>query len=413
MRDILSSMIEEVGAMLSGKFVAYHKTAFAVVFVVATIFALVFTHASIFEGKIGVVDLDASDYSRELIELVNASPYIEVHEVYHSPVPVATLVAHDRLLGVLYIPKGLEEGVKRGSRTVTLGYFADATNESQNAEVLEELNEYIPELGAEFGAVRVARLGLGANEIEATLAPMALKTRQLFNPTKTFTNATSIAFVYFFSSLFYTLTVLMIPGRLRITGMWSRVVMRRSAWALMARIAPYAFFYTTAIICMSALLSTFGQLEFHGNIFAYVPSIFMTGMSFGLLGFIIAWRTKNPGEGAGMMSYIVPPGFVIGGATMAVGYALPWAYVASYIFPLTWQFRFWRDFGMRGASPGSMLPTYGAYILYMTVLALVIWILFEREQRRFLRDEARDAELDEAHLRETERSKAWAEQPAR
>lgn len=329
-----------------------------------------------------MIDLDASNYSTALIQKINTSPYIEVTQVLHSPMNPEILTAHDRNIGVLYIPKGLEKSLKTGDRTVRLGYFADHSNSAQNAEVLQNLNEYIPELGAELGAEHIAALGFGREGTEAVLSPMQLKNRHLFNPTNTATNSTSIAFVYFFSSLFYGLATLMVVGRLKVTGTWDQAVFNRGPLALMCRMVPYAFFYTTGITMASALLVTFGQLRFEGNYFAYLPTIFMTGLAFGWLALILSWSTQNPGEGASLMTFLVPPGFILGGATMAVGFLPLWAYYISYAFPLVWQYRFYRDFAMRGQTLAQMLPTYGAYLIFLTVIASVVVLLYYRTKRQ-------------------------------
>nr|WP_229763833.1 ABC transporter permease [Yersinia enterocolitica] len=382
MQNIVKSMLDEVGAMMSGHVIPYHKVAIVVAAVIALLFSLVFSHSTVFEGKIAVIDLDASNYSTALIQKINTSPYIEVTQVLHSPMNPEILTAHDRNIGVLYIPKGLEKSLKTGDRTVRLGYFADHSNSAQNAEVLQNLNEYIPELGAELGAEHIAALGFGREGTEAVLSPMQLKNRHLFNPTNTATNSTSIAFVYFFSSLFYGLATLMVVGRLKVTGTWDQAVFNRGPLALMCRMVPYAFFYTTGITMASALLVTFGQLRFEGNYFAYLPTIFMTGLAFGWLALILSWSTQNPGEGASLMTFLVPPGFILGGATMAVGFLPLWAYYISYAFPLVWQYRFYRDFAMRGQTLAQMLPTYGAYLIFLTVIASVVVLLYYRTKRQ-------------------------------
>ncbi|CNE84533.1 multidrug ABC transporter permease [Yersinia enterocolitica] len=382
MQNIVKSMLDEVGAMMSGHVIPYHKVAIVVAAVIALLFSLVFSHSTVFEGKIAVIDLDASNYSTALIQKINTSPYIEVTQVLRSPMNPEILTAHDRNIGVLYIPKGLEKSLKTGDRTVRLGYFADHSNSAQNAEVLQNLNEYIPELGAELGAEHIAGLGLGREGTEAVLSPMQLKNRHLFTPTNPATNSTSIAFVYFFSSLFYGLATLMVVGRLKVTGAWDQAVFNRGPLALMCRMVPYAFFYTTGITVVSALLVTFGQLRFEGNYFAYLPTIFMTGLAFGWLALILSWSTQNPGEGASLMTFLVPPGFILGGATMAVGFLPLWAYYISYAFPLVWQYRFYRDFAMRGQTLAQMLPTYGAYLIFLTVIASVVVLLYYRTKRQ-------------------------------
>ena len=380
MQNIIKSIQEELDAMLSGHFIPYYKVAIGLAAIVALIFSIVLSHGSVFEGKIAVIDLDGSNYSTELISKINTSSYIEVSEVIRSPVNPITLVSHDRNLGVLYIPKGLEKSLKKGDQTVRLGYFSDDTNEAQNAKVLQNLNEYIPELGAELSVGKVSSLGFGREGTEATLSPMQLKSRNLFNPASSSTISTIIYFVYFFSSLTYGLTSLMIIGRLKITGLWN-TVLERGFVALLARTIPYALFYTTGLTLITAVLVLFGQLRFDGNYFVFVPSIFMTGLAFGWLGFLLSWKTNNPGEGASKMVFLVPPGFIMGGSTMAVGIMPIWAYYVSHAFPLVWLFRFFRDIAMRGRSLIDMMSTYGVFIIYLTVIAFVVMIVFNQVKK--------------------------------
>lgn len=394
MQNIINSMIEELQAMMSGHFVPYHKAAIMVAAVVALIFSLIFRHGIVFEGKVSVIDLDGSHYSTELISKINTSPYIAISEVIRSPVDPTVLVSHDRNIGVLYIPKGLEKSLKKGDKSINLGYFADYSNEAQNAKVIQTLHEIVPELGAEISVNRVATLGLGNEETEAVLSPMKLTSRSLFNPTSSSTISTSIYFVYFFSSLTYGLTTLMIIGRLKVTGVW-QITLERGCLALMSRIIPYAFFYTSAITFITAIFVFFGQLKFDGNYFAYVPSLFMTGLAFGWLALLLSWTTQNPGQGAGKMVFLVPPGFISGGATMAVGFLPIWAYYLSYAFPLVWQYRFYRDFALKGQTLVDMSATYGAYIIYLTIIALVLKLLCERALKHVIL--AKGVQLSDIH----------------
>ena len=76
MKAIIESMLEEIGAMHSGHFVPYHKTAIVVAAVVALLFSVVFHHATVFEGRIAVIDLDHSTLSTRLIEEINTNSYI-------------------------------------------------------------------------------------------------------------------------------------------------------------------------------------------------------------------------------------------------------------------------------------------------------------------------------------------------
>lgn len=96
---------EEIEVMRSGHSMPYHKLSLMVSLVTAIVFAILLQHQVVFDGHIAVIDLDSSSYSRELIQKLDASSYIEITEVYRNPVNVSALLMHDRNIGVLYIPK--------------------------------------------------------------------------------------------------------------------------------------------------------------------------------------------------------------------------------------------------------------------------------------------------------------------
>lgn len=52
------------------------------------------------------------------------------------------------------------------------------------------------------------------------------------------------------------------------------------------------------------------------------------------------------------------------------------------LFPLIWQYRFLRDFALRGQDLSSMLVLYGALLMYVGVIALFIVLRFSFMQRK-------------------------------
>ena len=244
---ILSSVFEEIDAMRSGRFMPYHKISLMIALVTCLIFSVALSHQVVFKGRVAVVDLDGSSWSQHFLEQVNTSSYIQVTEIFRNPVDPLTLVMGDRNLGVLYIPRHTERNIRTARRQVNLGYFADYTNEAQNAEIIETLNEICSHTGASESAPRViAMSGAGAQSAQSLLSPLRTVVRRLGDPVFSATNNMVIAFIFFFSSIYLGLTVLMIPGRLRVTGQFERAVLA-GPLSVISSLFPYAFFYMTAI----------------------------------------------------------------------------------------------------------------------------------------------------------------------
>ncbi len=399
MNRYLMAMQEESLAMLSGKFIPYHIAAFMMAILTTLIFSITMTHSTVFEGKVAVIDLDSSKFSTTLIESLNTSAYIEITEVYHSAIDVSLLLQHDRNIGVLYIPKGLEKAVLRSDSTFNLGYFADYSNLAQNGQAIANLKKMITQIGSETTGAKISiAQGISAENSKALMLPMDLIDRELFNPTQSSTINICSAFIYFFSSILLGLTMVMLVGRLKITNRWHEV-MHDDVIVLICRIVPYALIYTTAISLVTSAIVVFGQMRFNGNYFMHVPSIFMTAMGIGMLGIMVTWNTTQPGEGGSKMILIVPPGFIMGGALLASGMLPEWVNTVKFAFPLTWQYEFWRDFAYRGTSTLAMLGSYGRYLLYLTALATLLGFIHHISSKKYLKNEILQKALEEQDLK--------------
>ena len=88
---LAQSFFDEWAAMFSGHFVPYHKLAVLVALITSFFFSITFSHDIVFEAPVAVIDLDASRYSAQFIEKLNASPYISVREVLHFSILMMVL----------------------------------------------------------------------------------------------------------------------------------------------------------------------------------------------------------------------------------------------------------------------------------------------------------------------------------
>lgn len=399
MNKIIAAADEEFQAMLSGKFIPYHIAAFMMAIMITLIVSVCMRHGEVFEGKIAVIDLDCSHLSTTLIEKLNTSAYVEISEVYHSPVAVRDLTAHDKNIGVLYIPKGLEKELKRKDSTFNLGYFADYSNLGQNGQAIANLSDMIAVLGAENVAPEIAELAQSSGEkVKALLQPMNMVKRELYNPTTSASITFCSAFIYFFSTIILGLTSVMLVGRFKVSMRWNAILEDGFA-CLLARLLPYALIYTTAISLVTSPLIIFGQMRFEGNYFAHLPSIFMTAFSIGVLAMLVTWKTSQPSEGSSRMIMIVPPGFILGGSLLASGYMPEWVNTVKFAFPLTWQYEFWRDFSMRGLPLSDMVKSYGQYALYVTVITSLLALIYHKSRNNYF-EMKKEEKTEEVNLSE-------------
>ncbi len=387
---------EEVEVMRSGDSMPYHKIALVVALITCLFFCIFLQHQIAFDGRIAIIDLDNSRYSRELAQKLDASAYIEITDIFYNAVPVSSLLAEDRNMGVLYIPKDFEKYLLNGQRSIKLGYYADYTNSAQNGTALSTVNEIIAEEAANISIPKVAGMGKMSSDAAAiAVTPMSVGSRRLTDPVYSSTNGFVVAITIAFSSIYNGIATLMIVGRIRITRQMERCLrMGFASW--IARIIPYAFIYATAITVACCLLINFGQMRFAGSWPFFFLTLLTTGMCIGLLALFFSWNSKDPGAGTAYMILFVPPGFILGGATMAIPFFTGWVQKVSHVWPLVWEFRFVRDIAQRGEFQAGVVAHYGSYLLYTTVLMLLVYWRYHKSMK--LLSGPRTCDINELHF---------------
>ena len=98
--------------MTSGHFVPYQKLGVLVAVLVSLVFSIIVSHDVVFEAPVAVIDLDGSRWSGDLVRKLDASHYLSVRGVTHSPADALTLMKNDRVQAVLVIPKGAQASLR-------------------------------------------------------------------------------------------------------------------------------------------------------------------------------------------------------------------------------------------------------------------------------------------------------------
>lgn len=363
----MDSLRDEVRFLLSGHGMPYEKVSLLVAVVIAVVFVVILGNNYIRDGRVAVIDLDNSHYSRELIARFDASPFIGITEVLNTPADVKSLMYRDQNIAVVYLPQGLEKNRYDGA-AATVGVFYDNTNNAQTAELKEALNEIIAwenqTLAAEKGAV--AESGV------------LLHTRDLFNPAHSNSNGETLGFLFFFSSMFFVFATIGIIPRLRMEHKLAEALAQGNPFAVLLRLLPYCACLFVALFIGLAILRVGGGLVFSGSAALYVLSQLFYIPALGVMSLLFGWTAANPGVAASRMILFIPGGFILGGMTGPIPILDKWVQVLSHFFPLVWEFEFIRDILLRGASFFDIGKTFGGFMLYMAALIGVFCLVFHR-----------------------------------
>lgn len=350
----------------------YEKVSLMVAVVVTILLTVLLGNNFIKDANVAVIDLDNSKYSHELIDKVNASPYMRVSSVINTPVDPSSLFYEDKNIAVLYLPQNLEKDFY-SNQSIGIGAFYDNTNSAQTATIKSALNEIV--------AMENQSLAMGQ------AGGISLNVRNLFNPVSSTSNGQTQGFLFFFSSMFFTFaTIGMIP-RLRMSGKLAKILRDGSPLDLLMRIIPYGGCLLTAFFVGMAILRIWGDMVFSGQIITFIFTqifyIFLLGMYCLLMG----WTASNPGIASSRMILFIPGGFILGGPTSPVPILSEWVHIASHIFPLTWEFHFVRDIVARGASLGDIAQLFGGFLIFIAVFLALFCFVFYKARKNLLKQQ--------------------------
>lgn len=362
----MNSLSEELRYFLRKDGLNYHKSVFISALAIVVLFTLILPNNQILNGKIAVIDLDNSRYSRALIDKINASAFIDADIVINSPVDPEKLLYHDAYIAVVYLPEGVENRRYKNLPN-SIGVFFDNTNTAQTGNVRAGLNEMIAAENMAAGSANGRAAGGG----------LALQERILFNADGSYANTTILGILHMLAGMGFCSAALAILPRLRAEGKWRGQILAGNPFSLALRLVPYALCLAAALALGLGVLQRINAFRFAGSLTAYFISSILIIAAMGLLCFILSWKAKRPRGALGPL--IVVPGFLFGGIIFPLPILPDWLNALANVFPLDWQFRFLRDIALRGAGFMEMSAQFGALIFYVTILLAVFTVLFYRE----------------------------------
>ena len=367
----MNSLKSEVRFLFSGQGMPYEKVCIMVAMVVTVIMTVLLGGNFAKDAKVVVIDLDNTQYSRKLINEINASEYMKVTAVFNQAVNPEAFCYRDEAAAVVYFPRDLEKNLYTGE-AAPIGVFYDNTNTALTADMKEALNEIV---ATENGmASRGASGGL------------ALNARNLFNPSGSTSNAQTQGFLFFFGSMFFVFATIGMVPRLRLSHELDRILLEGSPWDLVIRLVPYGACLLASFVLGMAVLRVWGDMVFTGHLatFLFVQVFFIA--SVGILSLLFGWTAAHPGIASSRMILFIPGGFILGGVTSPLSHLSGWVVALSHVFPLTWEYHFVRDIVARGAGLMDISREFGAFLVYLGIVAALLVWRFSRARNQLIAD---------------------------
>ena len=370
----MNSLKNEVRFLFSGQGMPYEKVCIMVAMVVTVLLSVLLAGNFAKDARVVVIDLDNTQYSHKLIDQIQASEYMKVTAVFNHAVAPETLCYRDEAVAVIYLPRELEKNHYTGMEA-PIGVFYDNTNTALTADIKGALNEIVATENAMAGTASGASAG-----------GLTLNARNMFNPSGSTSNAQTQGFLFFFGSMFFTFATIGMVPRLRLTHEMDKILLEGTPWDLILRLIPYGACLMASFVLGMAVLRIWGDMVFSGHLLTFLFTQVFFIMAVGMLSLLFGWTAANPGIASSRMILFIPGGFILGGVTSPLSHLSEWVVTVSHVFPLTWEYHFVRDIVARGAGLADISREFGAFMVYLGVIAILFVLKFNQSKKQLIAD---------------------------
>ncbi|NHN31705.1 ABC transporter permease [Paenibacillus agricola] len=361
-------------------------TIFLVPLIVAVLFGYLFSNNQINETHLAIIDEDNSAYSRQLINNLDASQYIQVDQVFHSAMDPNMLFYNEKYAAVLYMPLGLEQNRYTGKQT-NIGLVLDNTIPTVTTFVRQGVQEVFTTENTQNGIGKLKAMGLSDEAAVATQSGLALQQRSLYNPNSEFIMISVIGFMTTLIVSFMLKNGSAIIPRLRSEGLWEEELSR--PLGILARPLPYIMFTTASILLAMGLLKQVGGMRFAGSPMDFlIPTFLFTSVTY-YLAMAVTWTVSNPDKAFGRTLFILIPSSLLSGLLIPVPMLPAILQTLSKFVPINYYLKFVRGIGFRGGSLSYFPQEMGMLLLMQAFLFVIIGLLIWRDKRRLAQQTAK------------------------
>lgn len=346
--------------------------------------AAIFSAGQIRKLPIGLVDGDRSPLSRQLARLVDAAPGVRIAASPADPLSAADAMRARRLYGVLEIPAGFEQTIKRGN-AADVAFFYNAQFATAAGIAAKDVQAATLTFGAGVRMTAREKRGEAALAVDESLQPIGLRLVSLYNESIDYQTFLGGALVPSILQIFIMVVGAGALGReIRDSTLddWLATAEHRIGAALAGKLLP-------AFVVFSAwgMLFLLRWGVWQDNATAPSFALLVTGMltmvcAYLLLGALVVAATANLRTALSVVGFYTAPAFAYAGQAFPLLAMPPLAQAWAAILPLTWWLELQSQQGLMAAVPSASARPLGVLLAMLVFGALAAPLALRRLSRQ-------------------------------
>jgi len=358
---------------------AYRFLLFAGPLVGIMLLFFIFRQGTVKELPIGVVDVDNSNLSQKITNMLNASSDVQVVLKTPNLFRAKEMLEKGEIEAIICIPRETEKSVFRGTEA-QIPVYINGTNVSKAGIVQRSVLTTLKTVSGGIQLKKLALSGKNKEQAMARIVPVNIQKHVLFNPYTNYNYFLNSAmmfvmlYLFVFLSSIYTLGNELKHG----TGAELLVVSNNSIRvAVTGKLLPYSIIFSGFAMFVNFLLYEVEGLPLNGNFTIIFLGQLITILTYQLMGLIFVGATSSLRLALSLGSAYSMMGITFSGLTFPLEGMPKIAQIFATLFPFTWWEKLLISQSLRGA-PAKQAILYISYILVFQLVAFCFMNTYKR-----------------------------------
>ncbi|MEN6327457.1 MAG: ABC transporter permease [Syntrophomonas sp.] len=369
------------------------RVAFAIVFIAPLFFAFlmgsVYFSAAINKVPMGIVDLDNSLASREVVDIFSSGPHFKTNPDVNTYKKLENAMRDGKVRGGIVIPEDFSTKLSKHQGTQILLVY-DASNLIWGYNIRKYGYEGIDQFGRQYAAEYLEGMGMNSDQSDEVLNMVRCNTMVWYNPTWNYVNFLYMGVIFIILHQLGLLGVTLTIPREKEANTWIHYLASPlERWQIvLGKCLPYLIvgFFNYA------LLLWFSHYFIHARIEGSILLIILLGMLYTaaivFLGFFISLHVENTLQISRYLILLSIPIFMISGYTWPQ-YRIPAVItIIARLSPFSWMAEAFRKVTVKNLGfPDIAVNVIG--LVVMITIGIILCFTFQKNRQPDADDKVR------------------------
>lgn len=311
--------------------------------------------------KVAVMDMDNTEMSRKLVDMINATPSVDIAYGVSDMAEGEKMMRRGEVMGVVYIPEDFEKDLLSNTQTKVAAYIS-GLNMTANGLVHKDVQTAVKTLSSGIEIQLLMKQGMTEKQAKASTMPVYFEKHQLFNPYTNYGYYLLPSFLPMMLMVFtLILSIFVIGAELKnsTSNEWMETAGGNVWAALIGKMLPYTLTMFTLSLFMNVIMHRWVGVPMAGNRMMMAVVGFLFILAYQSIGILFVSLFSNMRLALSIGGGYSVLAFSFSGMTYPLVAMDAWVQAATNVFPFTFYTRVFIDQVMRGAPPVYSLNNLG------------------------------------------------------